>query len=585
MPAWADEIEAALQEGIIIENGWGPQRIVTDAEGEVAGIIFKRCTQLYNAQGAFAPLYDEGERQQVLCRMVLVAIGQRPDISWASGSSSIPLDERGYLPADPLTFATERPGLFAGGEISTGPSLVVRAVANGYQAALSIERYLSGQEVAKERPATPQGQNWNPLEVQTIHPAPRAQMPLLPHEARHDFSEVELGFSEAQATTEAARCVSCGSCAECMLCVSRCKAEAIDHGQRDERLEIEVGAVVVATGFDLLDPSPLKAYGYGTHPNVLTSLEFERLCNATGPTAGKILLREKEGHRLQYSSRAPQSVAILHCIGSRDIRYHRYCSRTCCMIALKYAHLLKDRIGHEVAVYNFYIDMRCFGKGYEEFYQRVQEEGVRMIRGKAARITTEAETEEEQDKLIVVAEDTLSARLLRVPVEMAILCSAMEARKDAPQLARLFGLSLGSDGFFLEEHPKLEPVSTPTAGIFIAGACQGPKDIPDAVAQAKAAAGAAQALLCRGEVEGSPMFSEIDPDLCVGCQVCLGLCPYSAIEFDPGRHRSRVNGVICKGCGSCAAYCPSGAAKVRHFNDRQVLHELQGLLGYGAEKK
>jgi heterodisulfide reductase subunit A len=248
------------------------------------------------------------------------------------------------------------------------------------------------------------------------------------------------------------------------------------------------------------------------------------------------------------------------------------------MVALKYAHLLKDRIGHHVEVYNFYIDMRCFGKGYEEFLVRTQAEGVHMIRGKASRVTASTDPSEPEGTLDVLAEDTSSQRLLRVPVDMVILCAAMEARSDADQVARLFGIATGADGFFLEEHPKLEPVSTATSGVFVAGACQGPKDIPDSVAQAKAAASMAQALIARGEVEVSPIVSSIDGDICAGCRTCIELCPYGAIDYDTQRHVSRVNPAVCKGCGSCAAHCPSGAAKVSHFRDDQVFMELDGLL-------
>jgi heterodisulfide reductase subunit A len=243
------------------------------------------------------------------------------------------------------------------------------------------------------------------------------------------------------------------------------------------------------------------------------------------------------------------------------------------MYALKYAHLLKDKCGHDTLIYNFYIDMRCFGKGYEEFYKRVQAEGVRMIRGKVAKIT-----ELEDGMLLVKGEDTLSGRMIEVPVEMAILCTAMEPREDAAEVARRFGINLGADGFFQEEHPKLEPVSTPTSGVFLAGACQGPKDIPDTVAQAKGAAAECLALSAAGVVEIAPMISHIDPDICVGCQACIGLCAYSAIEFNEFKGISEVNEALCKGCGSCAGHCPSGAAKIRHFTDKQIFAELDGLL-------
>jgi len=343
----------------------------------------------------------------------------------------------------------------------------------------------------------------------------------------------------------------------------------------DKVEEIEVGSIIVATGFDPLDPTPMQQYGYGKYANVFTNLEFERLSNATGPTAGKLLKRDPND-RFKFTE-PPKSVAILHCIGSRDINNHEYCSRTCCMYALKYAHLLKDKCGHDTEVYNFYIDMRCFGKGYEEFYKRVQSEGVRMVRGKASRV------EENDGLLTVTAEDTLSDTMLKVPVEMVILCTAMEARSDANEVSRIFGISIGSDGFFQEEHPKLEPVSTPTSGVFLAGACQGPKDIPDTVAQAKGAAAEALALSASGEVAVSPMISSIDPDICVGCQACIGLCAYSAIEFNELKGVSEVNEAVCKGCGSCSAHCPSGAAKVRHFTDKQIFAEIDGIMNTLAE--
>ncbi|MCI5225034.1 MAG: CoB--CoM heterodisulfide reductase iron-sulfur subunit A family protein, partial [Candidatus Electrothrix sp. AR4] len=243
------------------------------------------------------------------------------------------------------------------------------------------------------------------------------------------------------------------------------------------------------------------------------------------------------------------------------------------MYALKFAHLLKDKCGHDTEIYNFYIDMRCFGKGYEEFYKKVQAEGVRMIRGKAGQIS-----ELEDKTLVVRAEDTLSGRMVEVNVEMAILCMAMEPRKDVDKVARTFGITTGADGFFQEEHPKMEPVSTPSSGVFLAGTCQGPKDIPDTVAQAKGAAAECLSLSSSGVVEISPMISSIDPDICVGCQTCIGLCAYGAIEFNLYKSISEVNEAVCKGCGSCAGHCPSGAAKIKHFTDSQIFAEIDGLL-------
>jgi heterodisulfide reductase subunit A len=248
------------------------------------------------------------------------------------------------------------------------------------------------------------------------------------------------------------------------------------------------------------------------------------------------------------------------------------------MYALKYGHLLKDKVGHHTKIFDFYIDMRCFGKGYEEFFRRCQEEGIHFIRGKPAEITDQAEVKEEEGKLIVIGEDTLLGRKYRQPVDMVILCAAMESRSDTAEVGRVFGVNQGADGFFLEEHPKLGPLNTATDGVFLAGSCQGPKDIPDTVAQASGAAAKSLALAARGKVEISSTISWIDPDLCAGCQTCIGLCAYTAIAFDERRGISVVNEALCKGCGSCAGFCPSGAAQVRHFNEKQVFAEIDGIL-------
>ncbi|MBG0775704.1 MAG: CoB--CoM heterodisulfide reductase iron-sulfur subunit A family protein [Desulfovibrionaceae bacterium] len=356
---------------------------------------------------------------------------------------------------------------------------------------------------------------------------------------------------------------------KCGVCAKFCPSGAIDFEQREREVELDIGTIVLATGFDTLDPTPLGQYGFGRFPEVYTGLQFERLNNAVGPTGGKIVM--KNGQK-------PESVAIIHCVGSRDVNHHEYCSRVCCMYALKYDHLIKDKVGHATRVYNFYIDLRCFGKGYEEFLRRVQEEGVTFIRGRPAEVTDQALTPEEEGKLIVIGEDTLLARTIRVPVDMVVLCTAMEPRADVAEVARVFGISQGLDGFFLEEHPKLGPVSTATDGIFLAGTCQGPKDIPDAVAHAAGAAAQALALAARGKVTISPTVSHIDPDVCIGCKTCIGLCAYSAIEFDARRGVSVVNEAMCKGCGSCAGACPSGAAQIRHFTEKEIFAELDGLL-------
>jgi heterodisulfide reductase subunit A len=353
----------------------------------------------------------------------------------------------------------------------------------------------------------------------------------------------------------------------CRLCEQVCETGAIDFEQEDKIVEIEVGSVILATGFGVFDPTPITHYGYGRLDNVITSLEFERLVSASGPTGGEIILKD---------GATPRRVAIVHCVGSRDKNYHEYCSRVCCMYALKYAHLIKEKTAAEV--YNYYIDMRCFGKGYEEFYERLSGEGVTFIRGKVGEITDQALSDEEKGKLVVLAEDTLLGELTRVPVDMVILCVALEPAPDAEAVARLFNISRSADGFFLEKHPKLEPVATTTDGVFVVGCAQGPKDIPDTVAQASAAAARVLALISRGEIEVEAATAVIDESICSGCGTCNALCAYSAISFDEEKKVSRINDALCKGCGTCAAACPSGAITAKHFTSEQIMAEIEGIL-------
>ncbi|GAG67179.1 unnamed protein product [marine sediment metagenome] len=318
----------------------------------------------------------------------------------------------------------------------------------------------------------------------------------------------------------------------------------------------------------MFDPTPIYQYGYGRLDNVITSLEFERLVNSAGPTDGEIVL--KDGSH-------PESIAIIHCVGSRDEKYHEYCSRVCCMYSMKFAHLLKEHLP-ETEIYEFYIDIRSFGKGYEEFYNRILSEGTIFIRGRPAEVTDIAETPEEKGKLIVQFEDTLAGLQRRLPVDMVILSCALEAQADAEKIARLFNISRSADGFFLEKHPKLDPVATMTDGIFVAGCCQGPKDIPDTVAQASAAAAEVLAMISKGRVEIEAAIAIIDERICTGCQVCKLVCPYSAIDFDEEKKVCRVNEALCKGCGACVGGCPSDAINLKHYTNEQIVAEMEGAL-------
>ena len=576
MPAWEHEIKDAIDENIQIVNSYGPKAFfVEEASGRVSGLEFKSCTAVFDGDGRFNPVYDENACQPYFADTVIISIGQAAILDFAA-SQNVSVTSRGGLEADPVTLQTPLEWVFAGGDALYGPKSVVEAVACGKEAAESIYRYINGMDLYEGRE-----KKWDfarpDIPEEAIAEIRQERVPvkcLDPQERKANFCEVYEGYTEEQALLEASRCLECGVCSECYECLKACQPNAINHEMQAQDLEVKVGSIVIATGFDLMDPAPLKQYGYGKYPNVFTSLEFERLNNATGPTGGQILMRNGKG---EFEG-MPKSVALIHCVGSRDANYHEYCSRVCCMYALKYSHLIKEKVGHDTEVYDFYIDMRCFGKGYEEFYRRCQEEGTNFIRGKVAEITDKAIRPEEKGKLIAIGEDTLLNKRVRVPVDMVVLCLAMEARPDAHSICSLFGISQGKDGFFLEEHPKLGPLNTSTDGVFLAGACQSAKDIPDTTAQASGAAAKALSLAHRGVVEVPSAISWIDPDICAGCQVCIGLCAYGAIEFDPRRSISVVNEALCKGCGSCAGFCPSNAAQVRHFKPGQLLAELEGII-------
>jgi heterodisulfide reductase subunit A len=351
-----------------------------------------------------------------------------------------------------------------------------------------------------------------------------------------------------------------GKCVQ--KCLEVCPTQAIDFDQKEAFVEVEVGSIVVATGFDKFDPSRLSAYSWGKSPNIIDGLQFERLSGATGPTRGEILTAE---------GKRPERVAIIHCVGSRDSNANLYCSRVCCMYALKHAHLVRDKSGAEV--FEFYMDIRAFGKGYEEFYERVQEEGVYFVRGRGAEVVVL-----EDGKLRVKAEDTNLGIPVAIDVDMVVLATAMEPQRDADKVAALFGLSRSADGFFQEAHPKLRPFHTNTDGVFLAGACQSPKDVPDTVAHANAAAAEALVILERGEVTISPTTARVVEERCVGCGDCVLVCPYSALSLVDGR--CQVNPALCKGCGTCVATCPSGAIEALHFTDEQIVAEIEGVLAW-----
>ncbi len=353
-------------------------------------------------------------------------------------------------------------------------------------------------------------------------------------------------------------------------CVEACAdRHAIDFNQKEELVEIKVGNIIMATGYKLFDATRIPQYGYKRYPNVYTSLEFERLVNSSGPTAGEIVMRD---------GKTPKSIGFVFCVGSRDMKTNRWCSRTCCMHSMKLAQLAKEHTEADVTC--FYLDIRAPGKGCEEFYDKSLQEGIQFVRGRVAEVTDWPMSKEEEGKLVIRVEDTLAGFVRRIPFDMIVLAVGMEPQADSQEMRRLLNMSCSKEGWFLEKHPKLAPVSTFTDGIFIAGCCQGPKDIPDSIAQAGAAAAEALALIDRGYIEQEPNTAYIIPEDCSGCKSCVPLCPYTAISFDSDANIARINQALCKGCGTCVASCPSGSIGQHLFEDDEIFAEIEGVLNY-----
>jgi heterodisulfide reductase subunit A len=353
--------------------------------------------------------------------------------------------------------------------------------------------------------------------------------------------------------------------------VEACAVGAVNFEQEDEIVEFKVGTVIIATGYEIFDASKKPEYGYGQYPNVINGLELERLVAASGPTGGEIVIGKGD------KAMVPKEVAFISCVGSRDDSVDKpYCSRVCCMYSAKLAHLILEKLP-EANVRIYYMDVRAFGKGYEEFYDRVRREGVHYIRGNPSEIFKRG------DKLVVKAEDTLAGRPLEDEVDLVVLAVGLEPRQDAREIIDILKLSQSADGFYMEAHPKLAPVDTATDGVYLAGCAQGPKDIPDTVAQAKGAAASALILLSSGQVMVQAQISIVDESTCRGCGFCVEICPYGAIELVEINRMgnmaqvARVNEALCKGCGACAAGCLSGSIQQRSFKDQQILPQIAVL--------
>jgi len=358
----------------------------------------------------------------------------------------------------------------------------------------------------------------------------------------------------------------------CDKCIKACECQAIDFEMKPEILELEVGTIIVATGADVFDPASLVEYGYTKFPNVITSLEFERLINAGGPSGGH-LIRPSD-------MKIPRTVAFIQCVGSRSEKGHVYCSNVCCMNTIKDSLLIKEH-WPETKIYVFYLDIRAFGKGFEDLYKRAKKEGVIFIRGLPAEVIENRKNH----NLWLIGENTLQKELYRVNVETVILSIGIEPRKDSDVIQRLLTLSRTQDGFFMEAHPKLRPVDAPTGGIFLAGCAESPKDIKDSVTQASAAAARASILMTKGKVTVEAITPRLIAENCTVCGLCARVCPYNAIIVAKETKRVEFIEAACGGCGTCAAECPFNAIKMRHFTDEQILAQIDAATEKDADKK
>ena len=336
-------------------------------------------------------------------------------------------------------------------------------------------------------------------------------------------------------------------------------------GTPEGEVDLEVGSVVVCTGYQEFDASRIKRYGYGTLPDVITSFELEAML--------------RQGNVVTRSGKRPRYITMLHCVGSRSPEYHSYCSRVCCMTGLKHANEIKSALPDSY-VSNLYIDMHAFGKGCEDFYKKTGEDTQSMflMYAKKQPPTVRMAGPKDDSSMIISVREQLSGEDLEIPSDLVVLMVGMEAREDADKVGRMVSISRDKDGWFIESHPKLDPVATTTDGIFIAGACSSPKDIPESVAQARAAVARILAKISKGEITVEAVYSEVLEKFCSGCRQCNPVCPYGAVEYDPEKNVSRIISAVCKACGCCAVACPSGAIKARHSTDEQVFAQLEALL-------
>jgi heterodisulfide reductase subunit A-like polyferredoxin len=494
MPAFEYEIQEALAEGVKLNPSWGPQAIVGE-NGKVTGLKTIECTRVFDAEGRFSPEYNSCNEGFVPADTVILAIGQAVDADEFDGFERGP---GGTFKVDKLTLATGMPGVFAGGDMVSGPASVIEAVAAVHEAAISIDRFINGADVAEgrakpeEKPATAEE---SAAARAKILRRERAAEPQLWTEAKGDlrgnFAEVGLGYDEETAVAEAERCLNCGICSECLQCVTACEAKAIDHTMVATEEELEVGAVVLSAGFKEYKPTGDYGYGYGRYANVLTSLEFERVLSASGPY---------EGHVKRPSDlKQPKKIAWIQCVGSRNAE-HYYCSSVCCMYATKEAVIAREHCGGNLDCHVYYMDMRCFGKDFERYYERAKNEygiqfrrcKVSALERKGSRVQGSEASGADEENLIISYEDEAGV-LKEEEYDLVIVSTALGANPRATAMAQRIGVATDEQGFVRTD--KFEPMLTSRPGVYACGAVVEPKDIPETVTESTGTAAAVTSLL------------------------------------------------------------------------------------------
>jgi heterodisulfide reductase subunit A len=563
MPANAGELQEACDEGLQVELLVQPVE-VTGRSGRVSGLRLVRCELGEpDDSGRRASLPMDDAEFDLAADMVVLAVGQALVDDFLHGCTGVQLD-RGQIHIDRETLMTTRNGVFAGGDAAaTGYFTAIEAVAAGRRGAAAIHNHLRGERLLPVWTEAAEAARPSDAELAAVPAGGRTPMPVAEAGRRATtWDEVNLGYTAEQATAEAARCLDCAVCSDCGSCARVCPSGAIDWDQTETAEEVTVGAVILATGHQEFDAKRKLPLGYGRFANVLTQSQVARLLSAAGPTEGE-LLRPSDGA-------VPQRVLMLQCVGSRDCTSsgNEHCSAICCLFATLHASLIKEHYPQaDVAI--GYTDLRAPGKAHEEYYRRVQERGVRYVRGRVGEIQEEAD-----GSLTVRMENTMTGARSQERYDLVVLSAGLEASDGTRDIARVAGVQTGAAGFIREFHPKLRPVDTQRAGMFVAGTAQGPKSIPDSIAQAKAAAARAVSMLSTGFAMTPAQVASSAAEVCVACGVCETACPQGAITMSAGSDpHSEVDPNICRGCGICAAECPTGAMQLGGFSDAEVLAE------------